>query len=493
MIDSNTINEFYKLDYYRLKKQIVQDLNNTYSQRNKFLKKFPKERIIKFLEHPDNRESQKGLREISNFFYLISPHYRRLIEFFANIPTFNYVLKPSCEPKPVNKFRVAYNQTCYLYRKYRLKSETPKILTKVFLEGIFYGLEYENDDSYILKEFDSAYAEITSIEDGVFRFSIDLNYFVGQDKSFIKSYGTEILNAYYRYVGNPEKDILPNSNERWYEPKKQVCIKYDEELQWSLPPFIGLFLDLIDLDTYKEIQKDGALIDNYRLIHLRVPTDSDGVPKMQFNKAQEYYDLTCSNVPDGVGVAMSPFAVDNLSLKDTNGDNDFVETATTNLFCNAGLNPLLFGLGGNPTSQVLELSLKPDEAIVFKLLKQIANVYNVKFKKSKPDFYIKLEFLEQSIFNKDKVSDSLIKSAQYGCPTKLQYVASVGLLPDEVVNMSVLENDVLGLTTKIFNKPLVSSYTQSGNDTGEAKVGRPTTDNPSDNTERNIENNSNYK
>ena len=83
---------------------------------------------------------------------------------------------------------------------------------------------------------------------------------------------------------------------------------------WTIPPFVGIFKSIIDLDTYEEIKKDGAMLDNYKLIHYRIPTDTDGVPKLSFEQATKYYNMSASVVPDGIGLVMSPFSVDAINL-----------------------------------------------------------------------------------------------------------------------------------------------------------------------------------
>lgn len=487
------IKQYETLNYARLRKLILRDLNDNAEQTNIYLKKYKKKDIEGFLLSPDKLVSQKALKDISRFFYAVSPHYRRLVEFFANLPTFNYVVKPCADLSNVNleAFRTAYLKTCLTYEKYRLKSEAPKILTHLFIDGVFYGITYENKDSFVIKYIPTEYAEIASEENGVYLFNFDLNYFSNSaNKKKLSEFGKDFEDAYDKYKGNAEKGIAPNSKARWFEPKNQICIKFDEETPYCIPPFVGLFNCLIELDIYKEIKKDKAMMDNFRLIHFEIPVDSDGVPKMTFEQANQYYDLTASNLPEGVGLSMSPFKADNFTLKNTSSDEDFVEQATRDLFANAGLNPLLFGLGDNPTSSSLDLSTRPDEALVFKLLRQIANVFNLKFLKTNPTYYFEIMFLEQSIFNKDKVSDSYLKAAQYGAPTKIHYASSLGLTPVDITEMSFVENNVLEMTDKIFNNPLISSNTLSnGGKTEDNEGGRPKTDNPSDNTELGEDNN----
>ena len=87
-------------------------------------------------------------------------------------------------------------------------------------------------------------------------------------------------------------------------------------------------------------------------------------------------------------------------------------------------------------------------------------------------YTFKIDFLNQSIFNTDEQCNRFQKAAMYGVDgAKMKYASSIGLSPSDMVGMSYLENDILKLTEKVWNRPLVSSNTMSH---GEGEGGRPT-------------------
>ena len=261
-----------------------------------------------------------------------------------------------------------------------------------------------------------------------------------------------------------------------------------------MPPLAGCFKAIIDLETYQEIQKDGAILDNYKLINYTVETDDDGNPALSFEQIEKYYSQIAGAVPEGIGIAVNPFKAEGITLKDTtNAANDYTEDATRDLFNNMGVSPLLFGVGANPTYKVIELSLIVDSMMMMKILRQIERVFNVKYQRSMKlheDYLFEICFLEQNSFNKDEVANRMQKSAMYGLPSKLLYAAACGQEPIDAYTASYLENDILGCGTTIYNRPLISSNTLSG---GEVEGGRPETDNPSENTVVNLNNNDDYK
>ena len=89
-------------------------------------------------------------------------------------------------------------------------------------------------------------------------------------------------------------------------------------------------------------------------------------------------------------------------------------------------------------------------------------------------YSFEMNFLEQSIFNEKDVQDSYFKGGQYGVSgSKLLYANSLGLEPADILGMSYLEDSILGVGSKIFTRPFVSSNTMSNGGLDE-KNGRPT-------------------
>lgn len=503
-INSEEINELYDLrNFAKLRRQVLIDLTRATDERNIFLQKHSRDKIIKALLHPDRPHSAKMLREISHFFYAVSPHYRRAITMLATVMLNNYTIRPVGDTgKSEKAFYKDYKLLAQKCKRYRFKTEIPKMLTICLLDGIFCGIEYEDANNYMIKPVMPDFCVISSVENGVFKFAFDLNYFTTKTLLYLPEYGIDFVNAYRAYRGLKDADgkwiTAPDKTKRWFEPKNQICLKFDPEMLWTIPPFVGIFKAIIDLDTYEELKKDGAMLDNYKLLHYKIPTDTDGVPKLTFEQASKYYNMSASVIPEGIGLVMSPFTLDAVNLKD-NSDNtkNYTKEAANDLFANMGISPILFGMGDKVTSQTLEIAVKTIESMMLKPIRQIEHIYNVKIERMKLNDTFKnlmeIVFLEQSIFNKTKVQDSYLKGGMYGLPNKLFYAASMDLEPIDIINLSYLENTVLKCGEDIFNRPLISSTTLSGGDVESGEGGRPQTENPSDNTESNEDTSNEYK
>lgn len=490
--------EYLELQRFaKLRSDILLDLKLNMDETSVFLRKYPRRVILDALGDPTRTASQDVLRELSRFYYAISPHYRRAITMLATILTNNYVIRPIANIHKLKKeqFEEQYINYAIKCKRFKFKDINPQIMTRVLVDGIYYGLMIEDKHSFFLKPLPHKYCKLVAVENGVYRFAFDLSYF-DTKKTYIQlvNYGRDFEEAYLLYKGDG-KDNKGDKTLKWFIPKNQICVKFDEEFPFIIPPFAGCFKAILDLETYQEIQKDGAILDNYKLINYTVETDKDGNPALSFEQIQKYYKQIAGAVPEGIGIAVNPFKAEGITLKDTtNNANDYTEDATKTLFNNMGVSPLLFGLGANPTYKVIELSLIVDSIMMMKVLRQIERVFNVKYQKETTvhDILFEICFLEQNSFNKDEVANRMQKASMYGLPAKLLYAAAIGQEPIDAYTASYLENDILGCCVEIYNRPLISSNTLSNGDVGD-DGGRPETENPSENTVDSIDNNDNYK
>lgn len=475
----NELLRYARLSFASLQSSILQDLINNKNE-SVIYKKYTKDKVISILENPQRNE--KDVRELSNFLYIVSSNYRRLVDYFSSILLYNYTVIPTKFPDKPNKKKFNENYTFVVNEceKYNLQHESTKILKVAVREGVFYGLCFESDDSFYIKQVQSKYAQISGIEDGCFVFKFDLNFF-NSNKELLPMYGKEFESAYKKYKGNPERGTKGDKTLRWYEPKNGICIKADEsDPYFSLPIFTGLVTSIYDIDDYKMLQKAKTENDNYKAIGLKLATDDDGVPKLDFDQNEKYFNHIVDNISNsGIGVFMSPFELKDFSFAtNKTSDTNEVINAEAEFWQSAGVSSLIFGSAKATSSSSLTLSVKPDEQLAFSMLMQIQRFFNKKFKKLNMEYGFKIEFLNQSIFNNDEFTNRYFKAAQYGVPAKTMYWASLGLSPSDMNGLSYLEDDILGLGKKKWITPLVSSNTQSSISEG---TGRPTNDSKGEN------------
>ena len=125
-------------------------------------------------------------------------------------------------------------------------------------------------------------------------------------------------------------------------------------------------LDVYSIEDYSMIQKVKAENENFKALSMKMEVDEDGIPKMDYELAMKYYNQACGNLPDGIGLILSPFAMADFFL--LQAEHLLKEIQLQMQLIHFGKQPvhlLIFGSTKATSSASLGLSVKPDEAIAF--------------------------------------------------------------------------------------------------------------------------------
>ena len=475
IIQNTLTSDYYKFQYEKLRKTVLDDSNKHIYFKNFFYNNFKKEDIERMFRKPFAYEY--SLRALSRYLYLISPHYKRLINYFSQILTYNYTIKAGkvyTRKITKSKYRNNFYDVVNFAEKMGIKREAERLIRISLRDGIAVGIMvYANkSQSGYFVLFEPKGIKIRAIEDGVYVPSIYLPMFNGNE-SLLDRYGSDIAKAYKKYKDKIKNGINITEDDMWYEFKNGFALVADDtDLYHYLPYFGNLIIDVLRLKDAQDIQAQHDENANYKALSAKVDTDDDGVPKLDFKEVKEYYDQMAGELPNGIGLLVSPWSLTDHSFQESAvSDRDTALSAVNNFWRSAGMPNTLMGGGTLTTASAMLLAVKPDEALAFSLLGQFERIINREIKLMNHDYLFKVSFLYQSIFNSTEVQNNLSKGAQYGLPVKMDYAASLGLTPCETVGASYIENDLLGLSSNVWITPLVSSNTQSGITGGDG--GRP--------------------
>lgn len=448
-------------DFAKALSQIAIDSVVTPRQATQFSTRYSKEDALKYLENPTRYE--KELRNMSKALCAISPQYNRLISYFARLAVVAPVLVPvtdkiNSKSSSKDKITKDYEKATTQLEKMNIKHEFLKTFTTLLREDVFYGYEFETNDSYYIKKMNPDYCKLATIEDGVYNYAFDFSYFdADKDGNLIKNYPSEFKSMYNKYLKN-KRDM------QWQilDGNKTACFKFNEDLEYAIPYFANVFSDLYDISDYKMLQKAKTEIDNYKLIGMEIPIrdNSDNVDDflLDGNTVISYYQRMLSALPQGVGAFITPMPFKEITFAKQISDKNTVANAEATYWGATGVSDLLFGSGAN-TGGTLAYSVQTDEMLLFPIYRQLERWLNKKFK-SLFGGKFKITLLDITRFNQQAVIDNLIKCSQFGVPVKTHLCSAVGLNPSEMMGLSILENDVLQLHEKWI--PLSSSHTQSG-------------------------------
>lgn len=457
------------MDFSKITNMIIRDLNDTSAGRS-MLSTYTRDNVANYLRNPE--QNSKNLVKMSDQLYRNSPHFRRLVNYYANMPLLDYNIEPIganiYNDFNMDTFKKSYFRTIETVEKMELKHEMKKALKVAWKDDAFYGYEISSKDSFFYFQLPNEQCKITSIEDGVYNFSFDFQYFdqYPHKLDFYPEEFTRLFNEYRR-----------NTQERWKEldSQKTVCIKVNENYVFDFPPFANLFGSIFDIEDYKSLKMATERINSYKFFVQKIPIrDKSNINNdfmIDLNHVSMFHNKTANTLPEEIGIISTPFDVEAVNFTRDRAEKDNVQEAERGFYSSAGTSQLLFN-GDQSSNANLSKSVNVDEQDVFALNRQIERVINRKIKfEIKGANKFKIDILDTTLFNQGEYQDKLLKSAQYGVPVKMKLASSLGMSPSSTLSNMLVENEILNLAENFI--PLESSHTQSADDN---EGGRPLSD-----------------
>lgn len=436
-------------------------------------KKYTKELLQQYLESPEVYSS--NLIDFSEYLYRVSPTYNKIIDFYATLPTYAYVVDAPkrLDTKILKKTEEEYFTVLELLEKMSLRHELQKIMKITYKQDIFYGYEIETDDSFYVKSMPREYCQITSIEDGVFNYSFNFSYFIGQEHllgSFPKEFTTIYNNILKeRTISQNVKSNKVISGTEIYEdymwrelsPQKAFALKLNEDIPYPLPPFVTSMESALEEEMYNEMKRDKNALENFIALVQKIPLNDDDqsldVFRLDLTLARRFHQDVLASVPEGVGVITSPMSIEAVKLEKSKQDDDLAMIAKDNTLSNAGLPPNIFSTT-NKTSGGIKYAIQYLEQVSFAPLRQVERWINRKLKRLNGRNKFQIRMLDVTNYSRDEVFDRNLKASQFGISTKQETAAALGQSPLDFENKITIEELMLNLSERM--KPLASSHTQ---------------------------------
>lgn len=483
-------NREYTLDdFLRYQARIVSGGLNLVKLRDKSLvnTQFSRQYILRWLKSPITNE--RNLREASRAAYRSSQQYRELIQYKASLPLWRYILKPMADDYTVSQKikkimrRELYNYGAYV-EKMNLPHEMEKVLRIAYIDGVFYGAIWEENESFYIQPINPDICRLATILDGTFLYEVDMARLFEDD---LVSYPPIFTTLWHKYHDDTT-GLVP----RWQLIPGDVsfCMKADESLlTYSLPPYISTLPLVSDLENYTELSAAEAELSLYKMIAMTIPLDANKKPTISYQEVEKYYNQVASNLPDEVGAIATPFSYTVIGFDESSTTThvDRISDATNRFWAGSCVNSLIFGDATNKSATALKLSVQKDEQMIYSCIKQAARIINrlLKYRFRSVKVRYMLEFLPVTWMNVEDKAKLYREGSTYGIPVKLAYAATLGISPECFEGMNILEEDVLDMFDTL--KPLHASTTISTSDS----AGRPSTDEtgetPSDKTDQNRE------
>lgn len=436
------------------------DITSMFHTSKTALDDITQEQLNRWMKNPDKFHG--NLIKISQDLYKKSGEYRSLLNYFLDMARFYYVIDPifSHNSKMTkSKVKKDLSTISLQLNKMNLRHELYKIYKTCIVEDVFYGYEVEDKDNYFMLKLDPNYCKIIGMADGMFTFAFNLTYFDSQT-NLLNTYPEEFKKAYM------QRSIEKENKSNWFVPDftKSVAFKFNQDDPTVFPPFATIFESLLDLNDYKKLKKAGAKINNYMLLHQKVPMHDNSNKDYQADnfaistEAMDYFNaMVVENLPDEIGAIASPMEIAPIKL-DKDEKNDKVLEAFRDVYNSSGVNSYIFNNDKNSTGG-LQYSIRKDELLVISFYRQIERWLNrkIRFSNLVAKNQWKLSLLDVTGMSEESYLDSLTKSGTFGFAVRGRIAALHGFDYHTLSQSLELENNILDLDTKLI--PLASSHT----------------------------------
>lgn len=437
-----------------------------------------KDRVIEYLQNPTRNEA--NLRNVSWYLMYRNMLYRRLIVYFSSLFCLDArsVIPPYDLINPMSDDQIlkSYNDTLKMINHWNINGEFLKTNTTCFIQDISYNVAYYDETGLYFLPMPPEYCRIyAQYPTGDFSYAINMAYFNGTNNWLIEAWGEPFVSMYREYerIGTQGQwQVVPD--------KYCACFKYHmEDWQTIIPPWAGLFGDLINLGDIADNQAIADALDIYKLVYAKMktitgtkmPDDYEVDPETMIAYGNR---LVEEALPDYVSFGIIPGSDDlgviDFSNIDKSVENTKVLKTTKTVLNTSGAAQILNSADITGTTAFTAACRADELFATHSLLPQINGWFNriMPFVVSNPS---KILFFDTGKFSKDSFRKELLEDAQYSLPTKLAVMTLSGINELDTLSLNHLEDNILNLGDRFVN-PLKSSHTISGNSEG----GRPVSD-----------------
>ena len=434
------------------------------------------------------RDNEQGLRRLSQHLYNTQTPYKRLIHYFADMLTFDlsiYPINASDKEMKTSKFKKDYEEVWKWLDKFNIKREFSKILLGMILEDGKFVYQRESDTGLTFQEMPSDYCIVDSWSHLGYLYSFNLLYFQ-QPGVDINSFPKE-FKKYYRDVLDMQnnKTYYPNikpemRNGQWFywqqiNPEKGWIFKFDNTFAGLIPPFLGLFMDAIEIDTYKKLQQNKTKLEAYKMVFGTIPRNKDNKTG---NKADDFavnpttlgnfMNLVKSSLPEGIDFKALPLEnIIGIDFPQSETKNNIVGMAMKNFYGQSGVDGALFN-ADKPNSSTMKASTRIDAAFVEMVYSQFETFLNYIVNKKTDKFKFQFK-LKGTIYDSQERFDNAMTKIQSGIITP-DLPGDLGMTEKQ---MRSGMNFMKAMGYQDLFTPIQTAYTLSGKD---KKNGKPESD-----------------
>ncbi len=439
-------------------------------------RKYKRDDVLKWLENPKAYEQQ--LIELNQYLLNSSMHFRRLADYFIEMLTFDYIIVSDDvglteKEMTSSAYKKSRKNVLNWLKKFNVKDEGRKVFRIMIEEDVGFFYKRENNNKITFQRLPSAWCKLVNRNEFGFTYAFNFMFFWRLGIN-INDYPPEFL----QYINDIEEGRRKDNTYAYWvtlDPEKAVAFKFNEDTGIIKSPFLGLFLDILEISEFKNLIKSKSVLDNFILLTQRIPmrTDKDAKKNdflIDLDIAAKFHDAWSSQMPQGVAKVTTPMEITAQRLDSGNKSQSrqsIVGYAEQQFYSSGGTSDILFG-GKTNGSIGLNLSIKVDESWVFRFYRQFERWINYQLRMISGKYRFKIVFPDLTYYNRSDKFDQYLKASQAGFPPQLA-ICALGMTPldfENLCNMAISE----GILDKLRLLVLPSSHVQSGNEAGRPEL-----------------------
>lgn len=441
--------------------------------------------LTTYLDDPVS--SFEDISKLMNILYTSNGIIKRNVNYYSTMLTLNHSIYPTMNEKSgmevSDEDMEDYVGAANFIEDLDVKRYVPYFISQTLKNGysLFYKIQDNKGVAYM--EFPIQFGRIYSIENGVYRWAVDID---ALEKIPDENLPPEMVQA----RGSADRE-----GEDWFKGKyfklkeKGVAFTFDQSVLSNggvaVSEFTSLIAGAIRLENARNKLEIKDSLDGVKLIHSQIPVDKEGMPQMDAKIAAKYDKSMKRSLPKGVVPITNPMKVTNIALNGA-GDTkayESVDRATTSLFYDMGTPSAMFG-GSTTSSNIVKISNTKDIAWAYGVILPVfESYYNSEMSKykSKKGFRWKMRIMRQTVYTfGDDIKNAKEQLTLGG--SRMDFLAMNGMSPLEIVGKLMLEQRAISIDMLMI--PKQTSHTMPGGGKGGEGVGRPTSDDPTDDTDR---------
>lgn len=413
-----------------------------------------------------------AIRELSRYYYRTNGRYRNNINFLASLFQYDTLVTPIYESGKGSKAQItkAFYNACAFVEALNVKATLARITREWLKSGIYYGILQEHGNKVVIQDLPVDYCR-TRYKDfndlPILEFNI--TYFITKyddekvRDAAILNFPPAIQKGWKQYKAKTLSDpwvAVPAS-------AGGVVFCFAEDTTPLLIAAIPELAKMKDAVAREEKRDENEL---YKLLIQKMPTDTNGHLVFELDEVAEIH----------AGVAEMLKDLDTVDVLTTFGDatlenlqdssaatqaNNRIEKYSDNAWDALGSSKLFFNADN---SSSLAYVIKRLESV----MQDYMNIYStwirylINNRFARTGLTFDFEILPTTKFNVKDYVQYYLQGAQFGYP-RMRVGAALGIKQRELVSAIDFENEFLNLDEKMV--PLMSSYTQTGDENSSEK------------------------